>query len=86
MAKRVGLEVLSIKTDREVFIERSSQYIVDATVQKVGFTRTPMAKETQPGVPFRVARKAFRMTALPVLNGLAGLAGDGESIHAVLKK
>jgi SAM-dependent methyltransferase len=86
VANSVGLEVLSMKADREVFIEPSTRYIMDAALQRVGIARTPMAKAGRPGVPFRLVRKAFRLTALPVLNGLASFAGDGESIHAVLKK
>ena len=37
-------------------------------------------------LPWRVVRKAFRLTVLPILNGMASFAGDGESIHVVLRK
>lgn len=86
VAGAVGLNPLSITTDREVFIEPSTRYILDDALQQFGVSRTPMAKAKRPGVPFRAVRKAFRLTLLPVLNGLASLAGDGESIHAVLQK
>jgi SAM-dependent methyltransferase len=86
VAGSVGLEAASITTDREVFIEYSSRYIVDDALGAVGIRRAPLAKAAAPGIPFRAARKAFRMTILPVLNGLASFAGDGESIHAVLRK
>jgi SAM-dependent methyltransferase len=86
MGRSVGLEEVSITTHREVFIENSVRYIFDELCRKFGYTRTPMAQAKAPGIPWRVARKAFRLTALPLLVGAASLAGDGESIHAVLKK
>jgi SAM-dependent methyltransferase len=86
LAKSVGLEEASVTTDREVFIEASTRYILDEKLGKMGIHRVPLAKAVKPGIPFRIVRKAFRMTALPVLDGLASLAGDGESIHAIFRK
>jgi SAM-dependent methyltransferase len=86
LAQSVGLEEVSVTTDREVFIEASFRYIVDDVLRKAGITRLPLAKAPRPSLPFRVVRKAFRLTALPVLNGLASFAGDGESIHAIFRK
>jgi 2-polyprenyl-3-methyl-5-hydroxy-6-metoxy-1,4-benzoquinol methylase len=86
VAKSVGLTEVSVVTDREVFIEHSTRYLIEDGLRKIGIHRQPLAKARQPGIPFRVVRKAFRLTALPVLNGLASLAGDGESIHAIFRK
>lgn len=86
LAGSVGLEVLSLTTHREVFIEFSTRYVFDELLQKAGWSRTPLAKAKVPGIPWRVIRKGLRLTVLPVLTGLASLAGDGESIHAVFKK
>lgn len=86
VAARAGLQEVSLTTNREVFIEQSVRYIVDALAAKVGITRVPMSDASRPGLPFRVVRKAFRLTLLPLLNLAAGTAGDGESIHAVFKK
>jgi SAM-dependent methyltransferase len=86
IAESVGLEAVSITTDREVFIENSTRYILDDALRKVGLSRVPLAKAKTPSIPFRAIRKGFRMTLLPILNGLASLAGDGESIHAVFRK
>jgi SAM-dependent methyltransferase len=86
LAERVGFEKLSLKTDREVFIEASSRYILDDVFYRVGITRAPLSKATRPGLPFRFVRKAFRLTALPVLDSVASIAGDGESIHAIFQK
>ena len=86
LAQSVGLEEASVTTDREVFIESSTRYILDDLLNRVGIERRPLAKAVQPGIPFRIVRKGFRLTALPLLNGMASLAGDGESIHAVFRK
>jgi len=86
MATSLGLEQVSLVTGREVFIEKSVRYLIDEMFRRVGVTRTPLAKLPEPGIPFRVIRKAFRLTVLPVLDGMAALAGDGESIHAILRK
>ena len=86
LAGAVGLEEVSVTTNHEIFIEQSTGYILDDLLRKVGVNRKPPAQAVQPGIPFRILRKAFRVSALPVLNGIAGLAGDGESIHAILRK
>ena len=81
-----GLEIVSLTTNREVFIEQSMRYVFDEVCRRVGRPRPPMAESPAPGVPWRVVRKAFRLTLLPALTALASLAGDGESIHAVFEK
>jgi 2-polyprenyl-3-methyl-5-hydroxy-6-metoxy-1,4-benzoquinol methylase len=86
MARSVGLEVVSLTTHREVFIEQSTRYIIDDMLRRMGIRRVPLANTTAPSIMFRLVRKAFRLTILQLLTGLASLAGDGESIHAVFKK
>jgi SAM-dependent methyltransferase len=86
LAESVGLEEVSLTSDREVFIEASTRYILDDVLVKAGIKRTPLAKTSRPSLPFRVVRKAFRLTVLPALNALASVAGDGESIHAIFRK
>lgn len=86
VAESVGLRTLSLTTHREVFIESSWRYIVDDQYRKLGLPRTPLANVRKRGIPRRAVRKAFRLTVLPVLNAVAGFAGDGESIHAVFEK
>jgi 2-polyprenyl-3-methyl-5-hydroxy-6-metoxy-1,4-benzoquinol methylase len=86
MAHSVGLDEVSVTTDREVFIEASTGYILDEKLHKTRLKRTPLARRPQPRLPFKVVRKAFRLTALPALNALASFAGDGESIHAIFRK
>jgi len=86
LATAVGLEEVSLTTHREVFIEASTRYILDDALGRLGFSRVPLAQAKALSLPRRAVRKAFRLTVLPILNGLASFAGDGESIHVVLKK
>lgn len=86
MAASVGLEEVSLTTHREVFIETSTRYLLDEAFRRAGIKRRPLAQATPLSLPWRVVRKAFRLTVLPVLNGVASFAGDGESIHVVLRK
>lgn len=86
MAHSVGLEVLSLTTHREIFIEQSTRYIIDDILRRFNIYRVPLAEGKPPSILFRVIRKAFRLTILPLLTGLAALAGDGESIHAIFHK
>jgi len=86
LANAVGLKTTSLRTEREVFFEQSSRYILDDTLKKIGIKRQPLATAPAPGLPFRILRKAFRMTALPVIRTAIGFAGDRESIHAIFSK
>jgi SAM-dependent methyltransferase len=86
MAESAGLQQRSITTSREVFIEQSLRYLVDQLYRKLNLPRTAMARLAPPSLPYRVVRKALRLSLLPTLSALAALAGDGESIHAVFTK
>lgn len=86
MAASVGLEEVSMTTGRELFIEKSVHYILDDILKKVGITRAPLSKSQEPGSAWKVFRKMFRLTVLPVLTAVIGLGGDGESIHAVFRR
>ncbi len=82
----VGLDVLSLTTHREMFVEHSVRYICDDLYKLAGFERTPLARLRKLSFPRRAVRKGFRLTILPILNALATFIGDGESIHAVFLK
>lgn len=86
MAEGVGLDEVSITTHREPFIEASTRYYLDGILRRLGIVRTPLAMASECSIPFKIVRKAFRLTVLPVLNRATALAGDGESIHAVFRK
>jgi SAM-dependent methyltransferase len=86
LASLAGFQDIAITTHRETFLELSARYIIDEGLRRVGLSRTPAAQTKPPGLPCRAARKLFRLTALPVLNKMVGVAGPGEIIHAVFRK
>jgi 2-polyprenyl-3-methyl-5-hydroxy-6-metoxy-1,4-benzoquinol methylase len=86
LANSLGLEQVLLTKNREIFLENSVRYLLDDMFQRAGLPRAPLARVKQPGIPFRVIRKAFRLTVLPVLSRIAALAGDGESIHGIFRK
>lgn len=86
LAHSVGLETLSLTASHELFFEKSVRYYLDEGFRRAGMPRVPLAKSAEPGLPFRALRKLFRITALPIIAGVAALAGDGESIHAIFSK
>ncbi len=86
LASSVGLQEVSVTTHREVFVEQSTRYILDEMCRRAGVPRTPLAKARPRTFLRKASRKMFRLTLLPILNALAALAGDGESIHAIFAK
>jgi SAM-dependent methyltransferase len=86
LAKSVGLREVSMDTFRVPFIGYSTRYINDEILKKIGLSRRPLAMAKVPSIPFRIFRKAFRLTVLPILNRMVGLAGPGEIIQAIFTK
>jgi SAM-dependent methyltransferase len=86
LAQSVGLEQSSLTTNRELFFGDSIRYILDDTCRRAGVARTPLAKAKSRGLPYRAIRKAFRLTLLPLINVVASVAGNGESIHGIFTK
>lgn len=86
LAASVGLEEVSLTAGRELFIEKSLYYINSEMLTKVGITRRPLSKLEEASFPWKVVRKMYRLTLQPLLTAAIGLAGDGESIHAVFRK
>jgi len=86
LAHSAGLHEMSITTYRNVFLEDSLRYVLDDFLRTFGISPTPLAQAKPASLAWRVVRKGFRLTVLPVLSGLASFAGDGEVIRAVLTK
>lgn len=86
VAESVGLRKAFIDARRDLYFERSVGYINDEALRKIGITRRPAAQATEPGFAFKVVRKGFRLTLLPLITAAASLAGDGEMIYAAFIK
>lgn len=86
LAKSVGLQEVFIKAERDLYFERSVGYIKDEALRKLGIMRHPAKQSREPRLAWKVLRKSFRLTLLPVITAVASLAGDGEMIYAVFAK
>jgi SAM-dependent methyltransferase len=86
IASSVGFQELSITTHRELYAEASAHYVVDDILKKAGICRTPLAQARPASLPWRVIRKGFRLSVLPLLTLMASFAGEGETIRAVLRR
>jgi 2-polyprenyl-3-methyl-5-hydroxy-6-metoxy-1,4-benzoquinol methylase len=86
LAGSMGLEEVSMKAGRELFIEKSIYYMASEGLKKVGITRPPLSRAKEASFLRKVVRKMYRLTVQPVLTAAIGFAGDGESIHAVFRK
>ncbi|HEX4310728.1 MAG TPA: class I SAM-dependent methyltransferase [Acidobacteriaceae bacterium] len=86
VAQSAGLQEVSVTAHRELYFEFSFRYVIDNLLSKIGITRTPLARAKEPGLLFKIVRKAFRLTFLPLFTAAASLVGDGETITAVLTR
>jgi SAM-dependent methyltransferase len=85
IAKSVGLQEVFIRCDRDLYFERSVGYVRDEIAKKIGLKRPPAAKLVEPGIPWKVVRKGFRVALLPLISAAASAVGDGEMMSAVFK-
>jgi SAM-dependent methyltransferase len=81
-----GLTEVSLKTRRVSFLEYSIRYIADDLTKRVGIVRPSLASAGNPTLAWRLLRKGFRLTALPLVNSILALSGSGTIIEAVFRK
>jgi SAM-dependent methyltransferase len=86
LAHSVGLRDVSLETRRNPAAGTSLRYVWDDVFSAVGIKRTPVAYRSEPGLPWRAARKLVRVTVLRGLLAMAPVAGPGEAIHAIFQK
>lgn len=85
-AQSVGLRQVLMQTRRDLYFERSVGYVRDEAFRKLGIECRPAARLRETGLAWKVVRKGFRLTLLPLITAAASLAGDGEMIYAVFTK
>jgi 2-polyprenyl-3-methyl-5-hydroxy-6-metoxy-1,4-benzoquinol methylase len=86
VAGSVGMKTLSLQTERQIFFELSARYALNDMLESIGIRRQPAATAPPVGLPFRVVRKAFRLTLRPILDAAIGLGGDKEIIEGIFQK
>jgi SAM-dependent methyltransferase len=86
LAESAGLKVIALETRRNPAVGTSLRYVWDDVFRAVGIRRTPVAYRRKASLPWRAARKLMRMTVLRGLLAMSPLVGEGEAIHAILRK
>lgn len=86
LAESAGLRAVSLETRRNSAVGTSMRYVWHDALNGVGIRKIPVAYRKGASLPWKAARKAVRMTALPALLAMAPLVGGGESIHAIFRK
>ena len=86
VAQSVGLQEVFVSAQRNLYFESSARYIADELLKRIGISRPPLAQASAPSFLWRIIRKGFRLTILPLLTAATSLAGDGEMISAVFTK
>jgi 2-polyprenyl-3-methyl-5-hydroxy-6-metoxy-1,4-benzoquinol methylase len=84
--KSLGFSEISIVTPQTSYVEHSVGYIASSVVQAVGGTPVPMATSRKRSIPFRAARKAFRLSLVDPFSHMASWAGAGGSIEAIFER
>jgi len=86
MARSANLSKVEIITSRYPAVEYSARYVIDDLLRSANIKRTSLSAEPEPGVPWRIVRKAFRLSFLPVAHLAISTLGRGECINAVFAK
>jgi SAM-dependent methyltransferase len=82
----LGFQELSLITPRTTYVEDSANYICSEIAEKMGMSPIPMAKRGPRSIPFRLVRKALRLSMVAPFAEIASLAGAGASMEAVFMK
>ncbi len=82
----LGFQEVLLSTPPISYVERSVGYVWGSVMEKAGLSPTPAAKVTVRSVPWRVLRKAMRLTLIEPASHLASIAGGGPSIAAIFRK
>jgi len=86
LAQSSGLKEVSVTTHRETYSEASWHYVIDDLLKRAGYRRPPMSEFRVERLHVKIARKAFRMTLLPLIDAAISRFGDGETMTAVFTK
>jgi 2-polyprenyl-3-methyl-5-hydroxy-6-metoxy-1,4-benzoquinol methylase len=82
----LGFVEVCTRTSPTTYVEYSAGYLRRSLMQRLGGSPVPLAKAVRPGIPFRVFRKALRLSVLAPFGKIASVAGCGASMEAVFEK
>jgi SAM-dependent methyltransferase len=80
-------EVELVRTLADCYIEKSVHYLVDDAFSKVGLTRTPLAAaDGASSIPWRLIRKAIRMSILWPIREMSAAVGRGPAVEGMFRR
>jgi SAM-dependent methyltransferase len=86
LGQSAEFKIVDISTPSESYSEHSLRYVVDDIARNFGFNRRPLSDGLPASIPLKIVRRIFRLGIETPLARIAGLAGAGASIDAVLQK
>jgi 2-polyprenyl-3-methyl-5-hydroxy-6-metoxy-1,4-benzoquinol methylase len=81
-----GFQELSVATPPVTYVELSCRYVHGEILETMGFHPESASKAATPGIPWKVVRKALRLSIVAPFGYLASMACAGGCIEAVFAK
>jgi SAM-dependent methyltransferase len=82
-----GFDKVVLRTIPNCYVERSMYYITSDVLARFGLSRPPLAEASSTAsLPWRVVRKAMRLSVLWPYRQLAAVVGRGPVIEAAFRK
>jgi SAM-dependent methyltransferase len=82
----VGFGEGYIKTQRGSYFQLSTRYLCDGLLDKCGVSVRPLVRAKQPGIPWRIVRKALRLSVIATFGLMAAVSGSGACMEAIFVK
>jgi hypothetical protein len=86
IGEEAGFRVEWMTTRADCHLEASTKYVFDAVREKIGLRVKPLADASEPAIPWRMLRKAIRMTGILAFRRIASASGHGASLAVVFRK
>jgi 2-polyprenyl-3-methyl-5-hydroxy-6-metoxy-1,4-benzoquinol methylase len=79
-------EEMQLRTPRTCYVERSVNYLYSAVIERLGASAPPQSNPRPTKLPWRIIRKALRVSLISPFGAIASIAGAGGSLEAVFAK
>lgn len=86
LARSVGLRQVRMVTPPGRYVEQSTWILLDGLASRAGVSWTPSNLTAEPGIVWKVLRKAQRLSVGALYSAVASYCGAGPSLQAVFQK
>ena len=84
--KSLGFSEVSVQTPPTTYLERSVSYVGSSAMEAFGMSPVPMSKPRRFSIPYRIVRKAVRVSLVAPFGKVASWAGTGGCIEGIFAK